>query len=108
MNMNEGNIDEIDEIINIDSKISQIIDIYELISDIKNPRKRIAMKYKFNNELDKMIDLLENYYYKNVLKYRKTLRNTTLKQRDIYNTHKTIEVFLPYLLLHNLNQNINI
>ena len=50
--------------INLEEKINSIKELYNIINNIKNEKKRFLLKYKFQTELDFMIDSLEDHYYK--------------------------------------------
>ena len=94
--------------INLEEKINSIKELYNIINNIKNEKKRFLLKYKFQTELDFMIDSLEDYYYKYILKNKseKKIQNET--EKIIYTSKKTMETFMPYILLYNINEQYNI
>jgi|TARA_B110000259_G_scaffold39967_1_gene45657 hypothetical protein len=97
----------IDNNINLDNKIDEIKNLYNIINKIDNNNKKILLKYRFQTELDFMIDKLEDYYYKYILKNKseKKIQNETEKM--IYSSRKTMETFMPYILLYNINEQYN-
>jgi hypothetical protein len=105
--MTDTKDDHIDSFININEKIAHIIELYELISNIKGNKTRNCVKQKFNQELDFMIERMEDHYYKNVLRHRKTMRHTTKTQQDIYSVRKTIDKMMPYMLAIQIAMNMN-
>jgi hypothetical protein len=93
--------------INLDNKIDEIKKLYSIINQINNEKKRFLLKYKFQMELDFMIDKLEDYYYRYILKNKseKKIQNETEKM--IYTSKKTMETFMPYILLYNITEQYN-
>lgn len=93
--------------IDLENKIKNIRELYNLIDNIGNQNKRFILKNKFQTELDYMIDRIEESYYKYILKNKneKKIKNET--EQIIYNSRKTVEAFMPYILLYNITQNYN-
>lgn len=93
--------------INLDNKIEEIRKLYNIINKIDNDKKKFLLKYRFQTELDFMIDKLEDYYYRYILKNKseKKIQNETEKM--IYTSRKTMETFMPYILLYNINEQFN-
>lgn len=91
--------------INLEDKLNNIRELYELIGQIKNENKKFILKYKFQSELDFMIDKMEDYYYKYILKNKSEKKIKTDADRMIYNSRKTMETFMPYILLYNITEN---
>jgi len=56
---------------NLENKLEDIRKLFKLIDNVKNNNKRYALKHKMQTELDFMIDRIEDYYYKYVLKNKK-------------------------------------
>ena len=54
--------------IDLENKIKNIRELYNLIDNIGNTNKRFILKNKFQTELDYMIDRIEESYYKYILK----------------------------------------
>ena len=52
---------KINDNINLDEKIKNIQELFNIINNINNKNKRFLLKYKFQAELDFMIDKLEDY-----------------------------------------------
>lgn len=90
--------------IDLENKLNNIRELYEIINNISNDNKRFILKYKFQSELDFMIDRMEEYYYKYVLKNRNPKKIKTETEQMIYNSRKTIETFMPYILLYNITE----
>jgi hypothetical protein len=105
--MTDNKEDHIDLFINLDEKIAHIIELHELISNIKGNKTRNCVKQKFNQELDYMIERMEDHYYKSVLRRRKTMRHTSKTQQEIYSVRKTIEKMMPYMLAIQIAINMN-
>jgi hypothetical protein len=91
--------------IDLDNKIENIKELYNLINNISNDNKRFILKNKFQNELDFMIDKIEDYYYKYILKNKNEKNIKKETEKIIYNSRKTIETFMPYILLYNITEN---
>ena len=89
---------------NLEIKLNDIKKLFKLIENIKNDNKRFVLKHKMQTELDFMIDRIENYYYKYVLKNRNAKKIKTETEQMIYNSRKTIETFMPYILLYNITE----
>ena len=98
---------KINENINLEEKINNIRNIFELINNIKNDKKRFLLKYKFQTELDFAIDRLEEYYYKYILKNKSEKKIQTETEKMIYSSRKTMETFMPYILLYNITEQYN-
>tara|TARA_B100000242_G_C42903686_1_gene419074 strand:+ start:36 stop:353 length:318 start_codon:yes stop_codon:yes gene_type:complete len=94
--------------INLEEKINSIKELYNIINNIKNEKKRFLLKYKFQTELDFMIDSLEDYYYKYILKNKSEKKILNETEKIIYTSKKTMETFMPYILLYNINEQYNI
>ena len=100
--------DNVNSNITFDDKLAHIINIYEFINKIEGDKKRRIMKMYMNCEMDQMINKVEEYYYKKVLKNRKTSRKMMEKQIEIYNMHKMIETFTPIMIAYQMHYNMNI
>jgi len=92
----------------IESKVQEIVALFALLANIET--KTIAMKRrkqvvwrKFNIELDFFIDRLEDIYYKYFIKNKSIKKLETDLERDIAATKNTMNMFLPYMLLYNMN-----
>ena len=94
--------------INLEEKINNIKELYNIINNITNEKKRFLLKYKFQTELDFMIDSLEDYYYKYILKNKSEKKILNETEKIIYTSKKTMETFMPYILLYNINEQYNI
>tara|TARA_Y100000389_G_scaffold19755_1_gene17078 strand:+ start:135 stop:467 length:333 start_codon:yes stop_codon:yes gene_type:complete len=99
--------DKINIHINLDEKLDTIRTLFNLIDNIKNDKKRFLLKYKFQTELDFAIDKLEIYYYKYVLKNKSKNKIENETEKMIYSSRKTIDAFMPYILLYNLTEQHN-
>ena len=64
--MDNENINE-----NLESRLSDIRNLYQIINNVKNEKKKFLLKHKMQTEMDFMIDRIEEYYYKHVLKNKK-------------------------------------
>jgi len=105
MNVNSKITENLNKNINLDNKINEIIQLFTLINNLNNSKKKNLLLYKFQSELDFMIDKLEEYYYRYVLK-NKSERNIQIEaEKMIYNSRKTMEAFMPYILLYNMTEN---
>ena len=91
--------------IDLENKFKNIKQLYDLIDNIGNDNKRFILKNKFQNELDFMIDRIEDYYYRYVLKNKNEKKLKDETEKIIYNSRKTIDAFMPYILLYNITEN---
>lgn len=87
------------------NKIEVLNDLYQLISTIKDNKKKQKLEYAFNYEIDMMIEKIENYYYNDILSERKDIDNLKENERILFNYKKTLDKFLPYMLLYNITMN---
>lgn len=99
--------DKINENINLEEKLDSIRTLFDLIDNIKSDKKRFLLKYKFQTELDFAIDKLETYYYKYVLKNKSKKKIQDETEKMIYTSRKTMDIFMPYILLYNLTEQHN-
>jgi hypothetical protein len=99
--------DKINENINLEEKLDNIRSLFDLIDNIKGDKKRFLLKYKFQTELDFAIDNLETYYYKYVLKNKSKKKIQDETEKMIYTSRKTMDIFMPYILLYNLTEQHN-
>ena len=105
MNVNSKITQNLNKNINLDNKINEIIRLFNLINNLNHSKKKNLLLYKFQSELDFMIDRLEDYYYRYILK-NKSERNIQIEaEKMIYNSRKTMEAFMPYILLYNITEN---
>ena len=105
MNVNSKITEDLNKNISLDNKINEIIQLFTLINNLNHSKKKNLLLYKFQSELDFMIDRLEDYYYRYVLK-NKSERNIQIEaEKTIYNSRKTMEAFMPYILLYNMTEN---
>ena len=95
----------------IQHKLIELNDIHELFMDIRNDKLKDSLLYKFFEDLDLIINKFDSLYFKAHMnrKYRRNLiRNTNNERHDsIIHTHNTVNTFMPYILLHNLNSIID-
>ena len=91
--------------INLENKLEDIRQLFNLISQLNNNKKKKLLQYKFQCELDFMIDRLEDYYYKFILKNKSEKNIQKEAEKVIYNSRKTMEAFMPYILLYNITEN---
>ena len=91
--------------IDLENKFKNIKHLYNLIDNIGNDNKRFILKNKLQNELDFMIDRIEDYYYRYVLKNKNEKKLKDETEKIIYNSRKTIDAFMPYILLYNITEN---
>lgn len=97
--MDENNINE-----NLEKKLDDIRNLFNLINNLKSDNKKFALKHKMQTEIDFMIDRIEEYYYKYVLKNKNEDKIKNEADKLIYNSRKTMDAFLPYILLYNITQ----
>ena len=90
---------------NLENRLEDIRNLYKLINNVKNKRKKFLLNYKLQTELDFMIDKIEEYYYLYVLKNKKEDKIKNEADKIIYKSRKTMDAFLPYILLYNITQN---
>ena len=90
---------------NLENRLEDIRNLYKLINNVKNKRKKFLLNYKLQTELDFMIDKIEEYYYLYVLKNKKEDKIKNEADKIIYKSRKTMDAFLPYILLYNIAQN---
>jgi hypothetical protein len=100
--MDENNINE-----NLEKKLDDIRNLFNLINNLKSDNKKFALKHKMQTEIDFMIDRIEEYYYKYVLKNKNEDKIKNEADKLIYNSRKTMDAFLPYILLYNITENNN-
>lgn len=93
--------------LNLENKFEDIRQLFNLISQMNNTKKKKLLQYKFQSELDFMIDRLEDYYYKYILKNKNEKNIEKEAEKVIYNSRKTMEAFMPYILLYNITENYN-
>lgn len=105
MNVNSKITENLNKNINLDNKINEIIQLFTLINNLNNSKKKNLLLYKFQSELDFMIDKLEEYYYRYVLKNKSEINIQIEAEKMIYNSRKTMEAFMPYILLYNMTEN---
>ena len=91
--------------INLENKFEDIRQLFNLINQLNNNKKKQLLQYKFQSELDFMIDRLEDYYYKFILKNKSEKNIEKEAEKVIYNSRKTMEAFMPYILLYNITEN---
>tara|TARA_B110000259_G_scaffold175468_1_gene210732 strand:- start:24 stop:401 length:378 start_codon:yes stop_codon:yes gene_type:complete len=97
---------------NLEIRLKDIRNLYKLIDKIEHNNKKNLLKYKMQTEIDFMIDRIEEYYYKYILKNKKVDKILNEADHIIYTSRKTMDKFLPYMLLYNMtegnqyNQNI--
>ena len=89
---------------NLENKLEDIRQLFKLINNIKNDNKKFALRHKMQTELDFMIDRIEDYYYKYVLKNKKEDKIKNEADKLIYKSRKTMDIFLPYILLYNITE----
>tara|TARA_Y100000389_G_scaffold147987_2_gene146970 strand:+ start:32 stop:334 length:303 start_codon:yes stop_codon:yes gene_type:complete len=89
---------------NLENKLEDIRQLFKLINNIKNDNKKFALRHKMQTELDFMIDRIEDYYYKYVLKNKKEDKIKNEADKLIYKSRKTMDLFLPYILLYNITE----
>ncbi|MBG30896.1 MAG: hypothetical protein CMI31_12980 [Opitutae bacterium] len=97
--MDNENINE-----NLESRLSDIRNLYQIINNVKNEKKKFLLKHKMQTEMDFMIDRIEEYYYKYVLKNKKEDKIKNETEKLIYKSRKTMDMFLPYILLYNITE----
>tara|TARA_B110000259_G_scaffold180218_1_gene220666 strand:+ start:93 stop:419 length:327 start_codon:yes stop_codon:yes gene_type:complete len=105
MNISSTITQNLNKNINLDTKINEIIELFGLINKLNNSKKKNILLYKFESELDFMIDRLEDYYYRYVLKNKSEKNIVIDAEKTIYNSKKTMEAFMPYILLYNITEN---
>ena len=91
--------------INLENKFEDIRQLFYLINQLNNNKKKQLLQYKFQSELDFMIDRLEDYYYKFILKNKSEKNIEKEAEKMIYNSRRTMEAFMPYILLYNIREN---
>ena len=89
---------------NLESRLNDIRNLFQIINNVKNEKKKFILKHKMQTELDFMIDRIEEYYYKYVLKNKKEDKIKNETDKLIYKSRKTMDMFLPYILLYNINE----
>tara|TARA_B100000029_G_C16927828_1_gene723843 strand:+ start:115 stop:429 length:315 start_codon:yes stop_codon:yes gene_type:complete len=89
---------------NLESRLNDIRNLYQIINNVKNEKKKFLLKHKMQTEMDFMIDRIEEYYYKYVLKNKKEDKIKNETEKLIYKSRKTMDMFLPYILLYNITE----
>jgi len=92
---------------NLESRLNEIRNLFQIINNVKNERKKNLLKHKMQTELDFTIDKIEEYYYKYILKNKKEDKIKNETEELIYKSRKTMDMFLPYILLYNMNEQNN-
>jgi hypothetical protein len=90
---------------NLESRLTDIRNLFTVINNVKNENKKFVLKYKMQTEIDFMLDRIEDYYYKYVLKNKKEDKIKNETEKLIYKSRKTMDMFLPYMLLYNITEN---
>ena len=98
-------MESINNNLNLNKKIKEIIQIFNLINQLNNSKKKNLLLYKFQTELDFMIDRLEDNYYRYILKNKSEKNIQKESEKMIYNSRRTLEAFMPYILLYNISEN---
>ena len=91
----------------LEEKFNEIKNLFKIVDNIKNDKKRNLLKHKFRSEIDFSIDNIEDYYYRYVLKNKKEDKIIDETEKLIYNSKKVMSKFLPYILLYSINNNDN-
>ena len=89
---------------NLESRLSDIRNLFQIINNIKSDKKKFILKHKMQTEIDFMIDRIEEYYYKYILKNKKEDKIKNETEKLIYKSRKTMDMFLPYILLYNMTE----
>jgi hypothetical protein len=92
---------------NLESRLNEIRNLFQIINNVKNERKKNLLKHKMQTELDFTIDKIEEYYYKYILKNKKEDKIKNETEELIYKSRKTMDMFLPYILLYNMSEQNN-
>lgn len=90
---------------NLESRLNDIRNLFTVINNVKNENKKFILKHKMQTEIDFMLDRIEDYYYKYVLKNKKEDKIKNETEKLIYKSRKTMDMFLPYMLLYNITEN---
>ena len=90
---------------NLEIRLTDIRNLFTVINNVKNENKKFVLKYKMQTEIDFMLDRIEDYYYKYVLKNKKEDKIKNETEKLIYKSRKTMDMFLPYMLLYNITEN---
>lgn len=90
---------------NLESRLNDIRNLFNVINNVKNENKKFILKHKMQTEIDFMLDRIEDYYYKYVLKNKKEDKIKNETEKLIYKSRKTMDMFLPYMLLYNITEN---
>jgi hypothetical protein len=88
---------------NLENRLSDIRNLFNIINNVKSDKKKFILKHKMQTEIDFMIDRIEEYYYKYVLKNKKEDKIKNEADKLIYKSRKTMDMFLPYILLYNMS-----
>jgi len=91
----------------LEEKFNEIKNLFKIVDNIENDKKRNLLKHKFRSEIDFSIDNIEDYYYRYVLKNKKEDKIIDETEKLIYNSKKVMSKFLPYILLYSINNNDN-
>lgn len=89
---------------NLESRLNDIRNLFQIINNVKSDKKKFILKHKMQTEIDFMIDRIEEYYYKYVLKNKKEDKIKNETEKLIYKSRKTMDMFLPYILLYNMTE----
>ena len=92
---------------NLENRLNDIRNLYKIINNVKSGNKKFLLNHKLQTELDFLIDRIEEHYYCYVLKGKKEDKIKNETDKIIYNSRKTMNAFLPYILLYNITENQN-
>ena len=88
--------------------LGELYDLQELLneteedSDILKDKKREIM-INFYKDLEKIVGKYETIYHKHILQDRKlNKKKLSEKEKEIEIVNRSLETFMPYILLHNL------
>ena len=90
----------------ISSKFTEIRDIHDLFNQVENRKIRDTLIYKLESGLDELIHDLDKFYYDITISKKKNLIHNANNEKhvSVMNTMRTLNAFMPYMLVLNMMQ----
>jgi hypothetical protein len=104
--MKNNKISKYEYFINLDHKIEEIKQIFQLLYSKKPSKKKDNLHFIFSKEFDNFISKLEKLYFSYYLRHKSCIlvKNKLSEiENNIYDTYNILENIMPYLLLHNIS-----
>lgn len=90
------------------AKLIQLNELNDLIEDVQSAKLKESLQYKLQSDLDRIIhkhELLYHNTFSNKKNRAAFVKNSQKeKHQHIVQTQSTLNAFLPYVLMYNLQQ----